>query len=53
MLTLYVLDHQVEIKKGGEGYQDISYYSKFMLGMMDELGNSTQRTYRSIGVVDK
>ena len=24
-----------------------------MLGMMDELGNSTQSTYRSIGLVDK
>ena len=24
-----------------------------MLGIMDELGNSTQSTYRSIGVVDK
>ena len=24
-----------------------------MLGIMDELGNSTRRTYRSIGVVDE
>ena len=33
--------------------QDISCDSKFMLGMMYNLGNSTRSTYRSIGVVDE
>ena len=41
------------MKKGDEGEQNISCDSKFMLGMMDKLGNSTRSTYRSIGVVDE
>ena len=39
--------------KGEEGDQEISCDSKFMLGMMDELGNSTRSTYRSIGIIDE
>ena len=52
-ITLDDLDLWVEIKKCDEGEQDISCGSKFMLGIMDELGNSTQSTYRSIRVVEK
>ena len=50
-LTLSDLDIQLEMIKGKEGEQDVSCYSKFMLGIMDELGNSARSTYRSIGVV--
>ena len=39
-LTLSDLDIQLEMIKGKEGEQDVSCYSKFMLGIMDELGNS-------------
>ena len=38
-LTLDDLELQVEIKKGDEGKQDISCYSKFILGMMYKLGS--------------
>ena len=47
------LELQVEMINGDKGENYISCYPKFMLGMMDELWNSTQSTYRSIGVVDK
>ena len=47
---MYDLELQVETIKGDEGEQDISCDSKFMLGMMDELGNYTRSTYCSIGV---
>ena len=47
------LELRAEMKKGDKGEQEISCDSKFMLGMMDKLGNSTRRTYYSIGVVDK
>ena len=43
----------METRKGDEGEQDISCDSKFMLGIMDKLGNSYRSTYRSIGVVDE
>ena len=43
----------METIKGDEGEQDISCDSKFMIGIIDELGNSTRSTYRSIGIVDK
>ena len=52
-LTLSDLELQVVTIKGDKGYQDISCDSKFMLGIMDKLGNSTQITYRSIGVFDE
>ena len=52
-LTLSHLDLQVEMGKGDKGDQDISCVYKFMLGIMDKLGNSTRSTYRSIGVVEK
>ena len=44
---------QVEIKMSDKVEQDISCDSKFMIGIMNELGNVTQSTYFSIGVVDK
>ena len=50
-LTLSDLDLRVEIKKGDEGEQEISCDSKFMLGIMDELGNSNRSNYHSIRVV--
>ena len=39
------------MKKGDEDDQDVSSNSKFMLGIMDDIGNSTQSTYYSIEVV--
>ena len=39
-LTLDDLDIRVETKKGDEDEQDISFDTKFMLGIMDKLGNS-------------
>ena len=44
---------QVEMRKGDDGDQYISCDYKFMLGIMDELVNSTQSTYRIIGLVDE
>ena len=41
------------MKKGYEGEQDVSFDSKFMLWIMDELGNSIQITYFSIRAVVK
>ena len=41
------------MRNGYEGDQEISCDSKFIIWIMDELGNSTQITYRSIGVFDK
>ena len=52
-LTLVDLDMQVKMKKGDEGEKDISCDSKFMLGIMDELGNATRNTYHSIRVADE
>ena len=43
----------MEIIKGEDVEKDISFYSNFMLGMMGKIGNSTQSTYRSIGVVSE
>ena len=47
------LDLKLEMQKGYYYEQDISCDSKFMLGIMDDLGNSTQITYHNIGVVDE
>ena len=47
------LDLQVEIRKGDGNDQEISFDNKFILGTMDKLGNSTQSSYRSIGVVEE
>ena len=52
-ITLYDLDMRFEMKKGNEGEQYISYDSNFMLGIMENLRNSTWSTYSSIGVVDR
>ena len=52
-LTLSDLELQVEMINGDEGEKYISCYPKFMLGMMDELGNSTRSTYCSIGVANE
>ena len=52
-LTLDDLDIRVETKKGDEDEQDISFNTKFMLGIMDKLGNSTRSTYHSIRVVEE
>ena len=41
---------QVDMQKGDDGEQEILCDSKFMIGVMDELGNSTRTTYRGIGV---
>ena len=46
------LDLRVETKKDDEGEQEISFDTKFMLGIMDKLENSNRRTYRSIRVVE-
>ena len=45
------LDLKLEMQKGDYYEHDISCDSKFMLGIMDDLGNSTQITYQNIGVV--
>ena len=47
------LELRVGMINGYKGDQEISCDSKFMLGIMDKLGNSYGSTYRSIGVVDK
>ena len=47
------LDILVKMRKGDKGEQDISCDSNFILGIMNELGNSTRSTYRSIVLVDK
>ena len=47
------LDLRVETKKDDEGEQEISFDTKFMLGIMDKLENSNRRTYRSIRVVEE
>ena len=47
------LELQAEMRKCDEVEQDISCDFKFMLGMIDDIGNSTQGTYRSIGVADE
>ena len=47
------LDLRVETKKGDEGEQEISFDTKFMLGIMDKLGNSNRSTYRGIRVVEE
>ena len=39
-LALHYLELQVEIQKGNEIEQDVLCDSKFMLGVMDKLGNS-------------
>ena len=52
-LTLSDLELRSETRKVEKGEHDISCDSKFMLGMMDELGNSIRSTYRSIGIVDE
>ena len=41
------------MRKGEKFDQDISCDSKFILGMMDKLGNSTRSTYCSIGVANE
>ena len=46
------LDLQVGTKKSDKGDQDISFDTKFMLGIMDKLGNSNRSTYRSTSVVE-
>ena len=52
-LALSELKLQAEMKKGNKGDQDISFDFKFILGMMDKLGNSTQSSYCSIRVVSE
>ena len=42
----------VEIQNGDEGCQDVSFDSKFMLVVLDNLDNSTHGTYFSIGVAN-
>ena len=41
------------MRKGEKFDQEISCDSKFILGMMDKLGNSTRSTYCSIGVANE
>ena len=43
----------MDIQNYDEGDQDVSCDSKFMIGVMDELGNATRITYHSIWVFDK
>ena len=40
----------VEIQNGDEGCQDVSFDSKFMLVVLDNLNNYTHGTYFSIGL---
>ena len=41
------------MKNGDEGEQDVSYDSKFILGVKDEIGNYALITYCSIRVVNE
>ena len=50
---MFDLHLQVETKKGDNCKHEISCDSKFIIGMMDKLENSTQSTYHSIGVVNE
>ena len=52
-LTLSDLELQVEVQKGYEGDKDIPCDSKFIIGVMDELGNATRITHCSIREVDE
>ena len=52
-LALADLETRTEIKNGDEGEQYVSYDYQFMLGIMGDIGNSTQSTYFSIGVVNE